>query len=519
MENSSRGSYLKTSSGTDPAASVDAVTSTTTKESVGDDGVEEVVGERRQQNEGEDRSLDKSGSAGLSNAAVKGAEEGGEEMQVDSTAGVDECGVIAASTLCVEMEEMPTVPYDYDAEFLHDPAQLAEYARDIFIYYRSRELGCRVGDYLGTQRLPGVTRQMRAILVDWMVEIQENFELNHETLYLAVKMCDLFLDRVQMERDRLQLTGAVALFISSKYEEKYPPVLDDFLYICDEAYSREVLLQTEQQMLRALNFDVGYPLSYRFLRRYAKTTKTSMEILTLARYILETSLMHYEFVRCLESKIAAAAFLLALRMKKAAEIAQLRQTATELPQTTDCSGSPVSTDAVSRSTVCLNSASVTGNRQVLQAGANCGTSVAAASGGNHDGTVETPEQTMMEDNSKREDIAGGQRCRDAAAEIWAKIARLERFEVWTPIHIHYSGYCEEDLEGLVFRLNRMLLSPAPSKTIKSVKDKYVHEVFLSVALIPPLPRAEPNASVPACSPEDLFQRPSPSRPNRPATAN
>ena len=25
--------------------------------------------------------------------------------------------------------------------------------------------------------------EMRAMLVDWMVEIQENFELNHETLY------------------------------------------------------------------------------------------------------------------------------------------------------------------------------------------------------------------------------------------------------------------------------------------------------------------------------------------------
>ncbi len=31
--------------------------------------------------------------------------------------------------------------------------------------------------------------------IDWLVEVQESFELNHETLYTAVKMMDLFLSR------------------------------------------------------------------------------------------------------------------------------------------------------------------------------------------------------------------------------------------------------------------------------------------------------------------------------------
>ncbi len=41
-----------------------------------------------------------------------------------------------------------------------------------------------------------------------------------------------------------------------------------------------------------------------------------MATLTLARYVLETSLMFYEFVRVSDSLMAAACFLLALRMKK-----------------------------------------------------------------------------------------------------------------------------------------------------------------------------------------------------------
>jgi hypothetical protein len=42
---------------------------------------------------------------------------------------------------------------------------------------------------------PEINKSMRGILIDWLVEVQESFELNHETLYTAVKMMDLFLSR------------------------------------------------------------------------------------------------------------------------------------------------------------------------------------------------------------------------------------------------------------------------------------------------------------------------------------
>ena len=43
-----------------------------------------------------------------------------------------------------------------------------------------------------------ITDVMRAILVDWLVEVQESFELNHETLYTAVKMTDIYLSKKQV---------------------------------------------------------------------------------------------------------------------------------------------------------------------------------------------------------------------------------------------------------------------------------------------------------------------------------
>lgn len=117
-----------------------------------------------------------------------------------------------------------------------------------------------------------LTTWMRSLLVDWMVEVQESFELNHETLYLGVKLVDYYLSKVIVGKETLQLVGAAAMFIASKYDERIPPLIDDFLYICDGAYSRRELIRMEMNVLKICDFNLGIPLSYRFLRRYARVS-------------------------------------------------------------------------------------------------------------------------------------------------------------------------------------------------------------------------------------------------------
>lgn len=50
------------------------------------------------------------------------------------------------------------------------------------------------------------------------VWFQENFELFHETLYLAVKVTDHYLSTVPVHRETLQLVGSTAMLIASKFE-------------------------------------------------------------------------------------------------------------------------------------------------------------------------------------------------------------------------------------------------------------------------------------------------------------
>lgn len=205
------------------------------------------------------------------------------------------------------------VQWDFDGENWLDPFQVSHYAMDIFEYLRRREHLFPIKDYIDKQVC--LSRWMRALLVDWMVEVQESFELNHETLYLAVKLVDLYLTKVTVGKETLQLLGAASLFIASKYDERIPPMIEDFLYICDGAYTQRELIRMEMSVLKIIDFDLGIPLSYRFLRRYARCAKVSMPTLTLARYILEYSLMDYSTIMFSDSKMAAAALLLALQMK------------------------------------------------------------------------------------------------------------------------------------------------------------------------------------------------------------
>lgn len=205
------------------------------------------------------------------------------------------------------------VQHDFDAENWRDPYQVSQYAMEIFEYLKSRESLFPIGDYMDNQVC--LSTWMRSLLVDWMVEVQESFELNHETLYLAVKLVDLYLTKVTVGKETLQLLGAASLFIASKFDERIPPMVEDFLYICDGAYSQQELIRMEMNVLKVVDFDLGIPLSYRFLRRYARCLKVSMPTLTLARYILEYSLMDYSTISFSDSKIASAALLLALKMK------------------------------------------------------------------------------------------------------------------------------------------------------------------------------------------------------------
>ncbi|XP_012585730.1 PREDICTED: G2/mitotic-specific cyclin-B3 [Condylura cristata] len=202
---------------------------------------------------------------------------------------------------------------DIDMEDHNNPLFSSVYANDIFGYMRKREEKFILRKYMTRQT--DINSDMRAILVDWLVEVQMTFEVSHETLYLAVKLVDHYLMAAICKKEKLQLLGSTAFLIAAKFEEATPPCLDDFLYICNDIYQRNEMLSMEMRILEVLNFDINIPTAYHFLRRYARCVHASMQTLTLSRFICEMTLQEYDYVQERASKLAAGCFLLALHMK------------------------------------------------------------------------------------------------------------------------------------------------------------------------------------------------------------
>uniref|UniRef100_A0A8D2GZV2 Cyclin B3 n=1 Tax=Urocitellus parryii TaxID=9999 RepID=A0A8D2GZV2_UROPR len=249
-------------------------------------------------------STDKSSAANMCNAQYSTTSQSS-ECEPDSK------GPFSSQSESIEKEM--TIPEDIDKDH-SDPCFNSIYAKDIFSYLKNREENFILNKYMDKQT--DINSDMRAILVDWLVEVQMTFEVCHETLYLAVKLVDHYLMKVVCQKDKLQLLGSTAFLIAAKFEEPSPPCVDDFLYICDDIYKRDELLAMEISILQALNFDINIPIAYHFLRRYARCVHASMKTLTLSRFICEMTLQEYDYVQERASKLAAGSFLLALYMKK-----------------------------------------------------------------------------------------------------------------------------------------------------------------------------------------------------------
>lgn len=217
------------------------------------------------------------------------------------------------STCIEESEKLLTEQIkDIDIDDGDNQTLCTEYVKDIYKYLRKSEKRLLPTDYM--DRHKEITEKMRTILVDWLIQVHSKFNLLQETLYLTVYTIDRFLDKETVKRSDLQLVGVTAMLLASKYEEMYAPEIGDFVYITDNAYSKEKIKAMEQRMMRALKYDFSNPLCLQFLRRNSKAGDMSAEKHTLAKFFMELTLISYKFVCKYPSQIAAAALFLAVKV-------------------------------------------------------------------------------------------------------------------------------------------------------------------------------------------------------------
>ncbi|XP_035209572.1 G2/mitotic-specific cyclin-A-like [Stegodyphus dumicola] len=185
------------------------------------------------------------------------------------------------------------------------------YKADIYSYLKEVEKKCRPRPtYMLKQ--PDISHNMRSVLVDWLIEVGEEYKLQAQTIHLAVSYVDRFLSRMSVLRGKLQLVGTSCMFIAAKYEEIYPPELKDFAYITDDTYTKKQILRMEHLILKVLAFDIAPPTAYSFLQIFCCMASAPQLVSNLAQYICEISLLDGDpFLKFLPSEIAASSLALA----------------------------------------------------------------------------------------------------------------------------------------------------------------------------------------------------------------
>lgn len=233
-------------------------------------------------------------------------------MVADSSPMVMETASLLKGGLNVaEQWRVPPIQDNQTVDIFTEP----EYAQDIYQYLRNSEVKhLPKSNYMAKQG--DITHAMRSILIDWLVEVGEEYKLQTETLHLAINYIDRFLSYMAVQRSKLQLVGAACMFIAAKYEEIYPPDVSEFVYITDDTYNKRQVLRMEHLVLKVLNFDLSVPSTHLFISKIIESAPQGYpnkgKLESLANYLCELAMVDGQaFLKYSPSHLAASCVAMA----------------------------------------------------------------------------------------------------------------------------------------------------------------------------------------------------------------
>mmetsp|Transcript_6030 Transcript_6030/g.12218 ORF Transcript_6030/g.12218 Transcript_6030/m.12218 type:complete len:352 (-) Transcript_6030:288-1343(-) len=161
---------------------------------------------------------------------------------------------------------------------------------------------------------PDINGKMRAILVDWLIDVHSKFKLMPKTLHLTISILDRFLDRKSLVRQKLQLLGITAMLLASKHEEMYAPETQDFVYISDKSYTKNDIFKMETLICTTLSYNFSSISSFFFLSGWLKFLNPDKEKIIFSIYCIELTLPDLLIMQFNQKTIAASSILIMLEI-------------------------------------------------------------------------------------------------------------------------------------------------------------------------------------------------------------
>ena len=158
--------------------------------------------------------------------------------------------------------------------------------------------------------------QMRSVLIDWIIDVHYKFGLTDETLFMTVLIIDRYISIKYISKIRFQLLGITAMLIACKHEEINMPKIDDFIYITDNAYTKDEVVFMENDILNIFNFDLLYPSPIKFFECLALKYNFDKKQILMGKYLMETFLIDLKWINYRPSVIACACAYVVMKFYK-----------------------------------------------------------------------------------------------------------------------------------------------------------------------------------------------------------
>ena len=161
-----------------------------------------------------------------------------------------------------------------------------------------------------------ITEQMRSILIDWIIDVHGKFGFCDETLYMTVSIIDRYSSIKKITRNEYQCLGITALMISCKHEEINVPKVEDFIYITDNAYTKQEVFNMEIDILDKLKYNLLYPSPIKFYEYLSLHFGFDKKKHFLGKYLMETFLLDLICIKFKSSIISCACIYIVMKFFK-----------------------------------------------------------------------------------------------------------------------------------------------------------------------------------------------------------
>lgn len=191
----------------------------------------------------------------------------------------------------------------------NDPTRFSQYANKIFTDAMDEDFSDLISSdmFLLTQK--DITPYAREASIKWLYQVAiTRIKCTSDALFSAIFYLDIVLCNQNVSKSNLQAIVVTCLWTAMKLDGLDYITLEQFLNELSLPIPSDVIIKTEIDLIKILNFRLMYPTSRALLRRFCDVLSPDDQTITeCACFFCQIGLLMFESLNCSSSEIASSA--------------------------------------------------------------------------------------------------------------------------------------------------------------------------------------------------------------------